>query len=64
MPVFSAHNLVIGKTYVDIGGTMTVKKVTCEDGTKQPDRGEECVLNFHRSGFFTKQEFKLDGEVS
>lgn len=27
MPVMSAHNLIIGRTYVDIGDSMTVRKV-------------------------------------
>lgn len=27
MPMLSAHNLIIGKMYIDIGDTMTVKKV-------------------------------------
>jgi hypothetical protein len=64
MPVMSAHNLVIGKLYVDIGDQMTVRKVTLRDGSMNQGRDETCILNFHRSGFFAKQEFKLDGEVT
>jgi pterin-4a-carbinolamine dehydratase len=53
MPVLSAHNLVIGKMYVDIGDAMTIRKVEYSDGTKQPDREEQCVINYTRSGMFT-----------
>lgn len=40
MPVMSAHNLVLGKMYIDIGDTMTVRKVDYKDGTKTPDKDE------------------------
>jgi hypothetical protein len=63
MPVMSAHNLIIGRTYVDIGDTMTIRKVAYKDGVKLPDKEETCVVNFTRGTFFTKQEFKVDGEV-
>jgi hypothetical protein len=63
MPVMSAHNLIIGKTYVDIGDTMTIRKVAFKDGVKYPDKDETCTLNFTRGTFFTKQEFKVEGEV-
>ncbi len=63
MPVMSAHNLIIGRTYVDIGDTMTIRKVAFKDGVKYPDKDETCTLNFTRGTFFTKQEFKVEGEV-
>lgn len=34
LPVMSAHNLIIGRTYVDIGDTLTVRKVAYKDGVK------------------------------
>ena len=63
MPVLSAHNLIIGKTYVDIGDTAIIRKVAYKDGIKMSDKGETCTLNFTRGTFFTKQEFKVEGEV-
>jgi hypothetical protein len=64
MPVMSCHNLIIGRTYVDIGDTMTVRKVAQHNGNRVLDYEEVCVLNFERGGFFSKQEFKLDGDVT
>jgi Oxysterol-binding protein len=64
MPVLSAHNLVIGNTYADIGGKMTITKVAKPDGTKVDDNGEMCILNFRRSGLFTAQSFQVKGEVT
>lgn len=64
LPVLSAHNLVIGRMYVDAGDEMTIRKVSKRDGTKVPDKEEVCVLNFTRSGLFTRQEFKVEGEVT
>lgn len=54
MPVMSAHNLIIGRTYVDIGDSMTVRKVAQHNGIKAQDLDELCTLNFERGGFFTK----------
>jgi hypothetical protein len=64
MPVMSAHNLVIGRMYVDVGDAMVIRKVAKPDGTKVVDKDELCELNFTRSGLFTKQEFKVEGEVT
>lgn len=31
LPVMSAHNLIVGATYIDVGETMTVRKVTSKE---------------------------------
>lgn len=64
MPVLSAHNLVFGHPYADIGGEMIIRKVERPDGSKAPDNGEECVLNFTRSSVFQAQTFEVKGEVT
>lgn len=51
----SAHNLIIGTTYIDIGDNMTVTNLKTND---------VCVIKFTRRGWFVKQYFKLDGEVT
>lgn len=56
-PVMSAHNLVIGSMYVDVGETMTVRKVDQIDS-------EIATINFTRRGWFGKEAFKCDGEVT
>lgn len=60
----SAHNLIIGNMYVDIGDTMTVRKVAYKDGLRRPDNDEQATINFTRRGWFSKEEFKLEGEVT
>ena len=45
MPMISAHNLVIGTMYIDIGETMTVIN------TKNPN--QICEVNFQRRGWFS-----------
>lgn len=54
-PVMSAHNLVIGTTYVDIGDNMTVTNLTTED---------VALVKFTRRGWFVKESFKLEGTVT
>ena len=56
-PVMSAHNLVIGSMYIDVGETMTVRKVGQIES-------EIATINFTRRGWFSKEAFKCDGEVS
>lgn len=54
LPVMSAHNLVIGTAYVDIGETMRVLNLTTKDYAE---------IRFTRRSWFSKEEFKLEGEV-
>ena len=54
LPILSVHNLIIGTTYVDIGETMTVINVN------KPN--QKCEVRFERRGWFSKEEFKLQGE--
>jgi hypothetical protein len=56
-PVMSAHNLVIGSMYIDVGETMTVSKVDQIDS-------EIATINFTRRGWFSKEAFKCEGEVT
>lgn len=53
MPMISAHNLVIGSMYIDIGETMTVIN------TKNPNL--KCEINFQRRGWFSQEAFKFTG---
>ncbi len=54
-PVISAHNLIIGSPYVDLGGKSVIRNCTKE--------GEKCVLEYHRRGWTSTGAFKVDGEV-
>mmetsp|Transcript_14072 Transcript_14072/g.9903 ORF Transcript_14072/g.9903 Transcript_14072/m.9903 type:complete len:109 (+) Transcript_14072:57-383(+) len=51
----SAHNLIIGTTYVDIGETMTIINCKTDDSA---------VIKFTRRGWFVKEAFKLEGDVT
>jgi len=54
-PTLSIHNLIIGTPYVDIGGSAVVRLL-----------GEselKCTINFTKRGYFSKEEFKCEGEV-
>jgi hypothetical protein len=55
LPVLSAHNLVIGTLYVDIGETMYVIN------TNRPTERSE--VRFERRSWFSSEEFKLEGEA-
>lgn len=54
-PNVSAHNLIIGTPYADLGGTAKVREVS------NPDY--ECQVRYHRRGWMSKEEFKCEGEV-
>ncbi|CDW74380.1 oxysterol-binding protein [Stylonychia lemnae] len=54
-PVVSAHNLIIGTPYVDLGGKSIIRNCSRE--------GEYCELEFHKRGWSASSAFKLDGEV-
>lgn len=51
LPILSAHNLVIGQMYIDLGETMTVLN------TSRPS--EKCEIRFERRGWFSNEAFKL-----
>ena len=53
-PTLSAHNLVIGQLYVDIGDTMTVVN------NNKPNL--KCEIKYERRGWFSDEAFKLQGE--
>lgn len=55
-PTLSAHNLIIGTPYVDIGGTQTIKLL------EQPDLS--CKLSYTKRGWLSRDEFKVEGEVT
>ena len=54
MPVLSAHNLIIGQMYIDVGESMTV--------INQNRPNEKCEVRFERRGWFSSEAFKLNGE--
>ena len=53
MPVISAHNLIIGTPYVDIGGKSKIKNLTT---------GEICKLLFHKRPW-VGTGFKVNGDL-
>lgn len=57
LPVLSAHNLVIGNLYLDIGETMHVTNLN------RPE--EKCEVKFERRGWFSKDKdaYKFAGDV-
>jgi hypothetical protein len=55
LPPMSAHNLVIGTMYIDVGETMTITNL------QRPN--EKCTVKFERRGWLSKEAFKLTGEV-
>ena len=55
LPPFSAHNLIFGNMYIDIGDTMTVTNLT------RPS--EQALVKFERRSWLGKEMCKLTGEV-
>jgi|LauGreDrversion4_2_1035121.scaffolds.fasta_scaffold245760_3 CRISPR/Cas system CMR-associated protein Cmr3 (group 5 of RAMP superfamily) len=55
LPTISAHNLIIGKPYLDLGGESTIKNM------QRP--GEICKLEFHKRGWSESTYYKVDGEI-
>lgn len=55
LPLLSAHNLVIGNMYVDIGETQTVVNLN------RPN--EKADIRFERRGWFSSESFKFEGEA-
>mmetsp|Transcript_42118 Transcript_42118/g.64591 ORF Transcript_42118/g.64591 Transcript_42118/m.64591 type:complete len:143 (-) Transcript_42118:248-676(-) len=54
-PVLSAHNLIIGTLYIDIGGTAKLRIV------EKPEY--ETNIKYTRRGWLSKEEFKLEGDT-
>ena len=55
MPTISAHNLVVGQMYLDLGETKTITNL------KRPN--EICEIKFERRGWLSKESFKFEGET-
>ncbi len=55
LPTISAHNLVIGTPYLDLGGTSTIKNLS------KPN--EYCNLEFHKRGWSESSYYKVEGEI-
>jgi hypothetical protein len=53
-PIVSAHNLIIGTLYLDIGGKSIVRKC----GTN-----EYAELEYHKRGWSSSNSFRVDGQV-
>lgn len=55
LPTISAHNLIIGTPYLDLGGTSVITNLN------RPK--EVCHLEFHKRGWSESSYFKVDGEI-
>ena len=53
-PDNSANNLIMGKLYVDVHGTMELNNITT---------GAKCTLTIHRQGWTGKNAYKVEGDV-
>lgn len=51
----SVHNLIIGSTYIDLGGTSNVKIVGNDEIKAQ--------LRYTKRGWLAREEFKCEGEI-
>jgi len=54
-PTISVHNIIIGTTYIDIGGTGSVRLLGNEE--------LKCTIHFTKKGWLSKDEYKCEGEV-
>lgn len=54
-PVVSAHNLIVGTMYMDIGGESVIKN--CSESNLY------CTLNYHKRQWLTKNPCQVDGDV-
>jgi len=55
-PVVSAHNIIIGKLYIDIGGTASTRIIG--------NNNLKSEVRYTKKGWFTKEEYKFVGDVS
>lgn len=53
-PTVSAHNLIIGNLYLDLGSKSMIRNITT---------GDYCQLEYHKRGWSSSNSFKVDGEV-
>ena len=55
-PTVSAHNLIIGQLYVDIGDRLTVRNLRTK---------EYALIDYTRRGWFAKEEnfYKCEGTI-
>jgi hypothetical protein len=53
-PDNSANNLIVGKLYIDVHGTLEVTNVT---------KNIKCVLNIHRLGWTKKNAYKVESKI-
>eukprot|EP00347_Sterkiella_histriomuscorum_P008454 403345039 len=53
-PTVSAHNLIIGNLYLDLGGKSVIRNCS---------NGDYCQLEYHKRGWSSSNSFKVDGEV-
>lgn len=56
LPALSVHNLIIGTTYIDIGGSSTISLLE--------NKNLKCQMRYTKRGWLSKEEFKVEGEVS
>ena len=64
-PVLSVHNLVVGTMYIDVGGTMKAQLMPSKEGTVGGSVCPyQCTLRMTKKGWFSKEEFKVEGEVT
>ena len=54
-PTISVHNIIIGTSYIDIGGTGSCRLL----GNKEL----KCTIHFTKKGWLSKDEYKCEGEV-
>ena len=58
-PSLSAHNLIMGKPYLDMGDSATITRI---DPNKEVQ--DHCTVNFYRRGWTSNgNNYKVDGDV-
>jgi len=55
-PVISAHNIIIGKMYIDVGGHASTR-ILGNDKLKSE-------MKYTKKSWFSKEEYKIEGNVS
>ncbi len=55
LPTISAHNLIIGTPYLDLGGTATIKNLS------KPN--EISSIEFHKRGWSESSYFRIEGVI-
>lgn len=64
-PVLSIHNIVVGTMYADCGGTMKISLLPWDDSKPYDEKQVPltATVKFTKKGWFSKEEYKLEGEV-